>query len=99
MRLGPAIFEDHISIELFPKKWTDTFIFPVRHDRALPPWHYAEVVKTVIQPLRKSRRSPSLWVPVLAPGKWYFDEMKYALRNTSITVAVTSGRTVPRILD
>jgi len=99
MRLGPAIFEDHISIELFPKKWTDTFIFPVRHDRALPPWHYAEVVKTVIQPLRKSRRSPSLWVPVLAPGKWYFDEMKYALRNASIPVAVTSGRTVPRILD
>jgi hypothetical protein len=99
VKLGPAIFEDHISIELVPKKWTDTFIFPVRHDRALPPWNYAEVVKTVIQALRKSRRSPSLWVPVMAPGRWYFDEMKYTLRKASIPVAVTLGRNIPHILD
>ena len=99
VKLGPAIFEDHISIEIFPKKWTDTFIFPVYHDRVLPPWNYAEVIKTVIQVLRKSRRGPSLWVPVMAPGNWYFDEMKYALRNASIPVAVTRGRIVPQILD
>jgi hypothetical protein len=99
VKLGPAIFEDQISIELVPEKWTDTFIFPVRHDRALPPWNYAEVVKTVIRTLRRSRRRPSLWVPVMAPGKWYFDEMKYALRNASIPVAVTWGRTLPQILD
>ena len=99
VKLGPAIFEDHISIEILPKKWTDTFIFPVRHDRALPPWNYAEVVKTVIKILRKWRKSPSLWVPVMAPGKWYFDEMKYALRKASIPVAVTNGRAIPQILD
>jgi hypothetical protein len=99
IKLGPAIFEDHISLELFPHKWTDTFIFPVRHDQALPPWNYAEVVKTVIRALRRSRRSPSLWVPVMAPGKWYFEEVKFALRNASIPVAVTNGRTVPQILD
>ena len=99
IKVGSAILEDHVSIELFPQRWTDTFIFPVRHDRALPPWNYAEVVKTVIKALRKSRRSPSLWVPVISPGKWYFDEMKFALRKTSIPVAVTWGRTLPQILD
>jgi hypothetical protein len=99
IKLGPAIFDDHISIEIIPNKWTDTFIFPVRHDWALPPWNYAEVVKTVIRTLRKWRKSPSLWVPVMAPGNWYFSEMKYALREASIPVAVTRGRAVPQVLD
>jgi hypothetical protein len=99
IKLGSAIFEGHISLELFPNKWTDTFIFPVRHDRALPPWPYAEVVKTAINVLRKLRKSPSLWVPVMAPGTWYFEEIKYALRKASIPVAVTQGHTVPQILD
>ena len=99
VKVGPALFEDHTTIELIPHRWTDTLIFPVRHDRALPPWGYAEVVKTVLPVLRNSREGASLWVPVFAPGKWYFDEMKYALRNTSISVAVTQGRTVPGILD
>jgi hypothetical protein len=99
VQVGSAIFEDHISLEIVPNKWTDTFIFPVRHNWVLPPWNYAEVVKTVIQVLRKARNSPSLWVPVLAPGRWYFNELKYALRKTSIPVAVTLGRTVPQLLD
>ena len=99
VKLGTAIFEDHISIELVPHKWTDTLIFPVRHDRALPPWNQAEVVKTVIRVLRKARRGVSLWVPVMAPGTWYFREIKYALRNALIPVAVTMGRTVPQVLD
>lgn len=99
VKLGSAVFEDHISIELIPGKWTDTFVFPVRHDRALPPWHYAEVVRTAIPTLRRSRRSASLWVPVMAPGNWYFNEVKYALRTASIPVAVTKDYTVPHILD
>jgi hypothetical protein len=99
IRIGPAIFEDHISIEIFPNKWTDTFIFPISHDWALPPWNYAEAVKTAIQSLRRSRRSPSLWVPVMAPGKWYFEELKFALRYASIPTAVTNGRTMPHLLD
>jgi hypothetical protein len=99
VKLGSAIFEDHISIELIPGKWTDTFIFPVRHDRMLSPWAFAEVVKAVIRPLKKLRRSASLWVPVLAPGKWYFEEVKYALRSVPIPVAVTQNRKLPALLD
>jgi hypothetical protein len=36
---------------------------------------------------------------VIAPGKWYFDEVKFALRKASIPVAVTWGRAVPKVLD
>ena len=42
----------------------------------------------------------SLWVPVMAPGKWYFEEVKYALRNPTIPVAVTHGKEhLPRAID
>ena len=99
VRVGSAIFEDHLSIELVPRKWTDTFILSARHDMALPPWDYAEVVNTVLPSLIKLRRGASLWVPVLAPGEWYFEEVKYALRNASIPVAVTCSRKQPGILD
>ena len=99
IKLGSAVFEDHISIELIPGKWTDTFIFPVRHDWMLSPWAYAEVVKTVMRPLKKLRRSASLWVPVIAPGRWYFEEVKYALRKASISIAVTQDRNIPQLLD
>ena len=99
VRVGSAIFEDHISIELVPNKWTDTFILPIRHDMALPPWDYAEVVNTVIPSLIKSRRGASLWIPVMAPERWYFEEVKYALRDASMSVAVTCGRNQPGILD
>jgi hypothetical protein len=99
VRVGPAIFEDHISIEVAPNKWTDTFILPIRHDMALPPWDYAEVANTVMAALTKFRRGASLWVPVIAPGQWYLEEVKYVLRGTSIPVAVTCGRKLPGILD
>ncbi len=99
VRVGSAVFEDHISIEVVPNKWTDTFILPIWHDMALPPWDFAEVANTVIPLLIKLRRGASLWVPVMAPGKWYFEEVKYALRNASIPVAVTPGRHQPGILD
>lgn len=100
-RVGSAVFEDHISMEVWPGSWTDTFVFPIRYDAALPPWDYAEVVKTTIPTLKKLRRGvASLWVPVMAPGKWYFEEVKYALRNPVIPVAVTNGREhLPRIID
>src|SRR5215208_527819 len=100
-RVGSAVFEDHISMEVWPGSWTDTFVFPVRYDAALPPWDYAEVVKTTIPVLKKLRRGvASLWVPVMAPGKWYFEEVKYALRNPSIPVAVTNGKErLPRAID
>src|SRR5688572_5574386 len=95
VRVGSAVFEDHTSIEVVPNKWTDTFILPIRHDMALPPWDYAEVVNTVIPTLLKLRRGASLWVPVITLGKWYFEEIKYALRNASIPIAITDGRNSP----
>src|SRR5574339_396120 len=92
-RVGTAVFVYHVSIEVWPGSWTDTFVFPVRYDAALPPWDYAEVVKTTIPVLKKLRKGvASLWIPVMAPGKWYFEEVKYALRNPTIPVAVTQGK-------
>jgi hypothetical protein len=99
IRLGSAVFESHISIEIVPQKWTDTFVFPIRHDQALSPWDYAGVVKTVIRILSRSSARPSLWVPVLSPGTWFFNEVKHALRKASIPVAVTQGYTLPQVLD
>ena len=101
VRVGSAIFEDHISMEVWPGSWTDTFVLPVRYDAALPPWDYAEVVKTTIPILKKMRKGvASLWVPVMAPGKWYFEEVKYALRNATMPVAVTNGKEqLPRTID
>jgi hypothetical protein len=95
VRVGSAVFDDHISLEVWPRSWTDTFIFPLRCDAALPPWDYAQAVKTTIPVLRKMRRSPSIWVPVMAPGTWYFEEVRYALRNPMIPIAVTNGRQLP----
>ena len=99
VRVGSAIFENHVSIEITPNKWTDTFVLPIRHDMALPPWDYAEAANTVIPTLEKFRRGATLWVPVTTPGQWYLDEVKYALRNASIPVAVTRGDKTPGILD
>lgn len=99
IRVGSATFEDHISLEVLPNKWTDTFVLPVRHDRALPPWDFAEVVNTVVPILTRFRRSASLWVPITAPGRWYFEEVRYALRNTLIPVAITPNRDRPGIMD
>lgn len=100
-RVGSAVFEDHLSMEVWPGSWTDTFVFPIRHDAALPPWDYAEVVKTTIPVLKKLRKGvASLWVPVMAPGTWYFEEVKYALRNPTIPVVVTNGKEhLPRTTD
>jgi hypothetical protein len=100
-RVGSALFEDHISMEVWPGSWTDTFVFPVRYDAALPPWDYAEVVKTTIPVLKKMRKGvASLWVPVTSPGRWYFEEVKYALRDPAIPVAVTYGEEhPPRAID
>ena len=99
VRVGSSIFENHVSIEVVPNKWTDTFVLPIRHDRALPPWDYAEAVNTVIPTLEKYRRGASLWVQVIAPEKWYLEEAKYTLRNSSIPVAFTHEENLPGILD
>jgi len=100
VRVGKAVFDDHISIEMAPGRWSDTFVLSVSHDRALPPWDYAEVVKTVAGQLGHLRRGASLWVPVSAPGIWYFEEMKFVLRHFPIALAVTPGQdAVPGFSD
>jgi hypothetical protein len=42
VRVGAAIIENHVSIEVVPNRWTDTFVLPILHDRALTPRDYAE---------------------------------------------------------
>src|SRR5574341_1383100 len=91
VRVGKAVLEDHGSIELAPGRWSDTFVVPVRHDRALPPWAYAEVVKMAVKPLFRLRRGASLWIPVSDPGRWYFEEVKHTLRDLWLPLAVTLG--------
>ena len=92
VQVGKAVFDDHLSIELAPGRWTDTFIMLLQHDRGLPPWDYAEAVRTVARPLSRFRRGASLWVPVGSPGRWYFEEVKYTLRDFPLALAVTWGR-------
>jgi len=92
VRVGKAIFDDYISIEIVPGRWTDTFVMPVTHDRALPPWDYAEAVRTVLKPLSSLRRGASLWVPVSDRGTWYFEEVKHSLRDVRLPLAVTLGQ-------
>lgn len=99
VRVGSAIFEDHVSLEVLPNKWTDTFVLPIRYDMALPPWDNAEVINAAIPTLLKLRRGASLWVPVTAPGNWYFKEVRFALRNPELPVAVTCDQNLPSILD
>ena len=100
VRVGKALFDDHISIEISPGRWSDTFVFPVLHDRGLPPWDYADVVRMAAGQLSRFRKGASLWVPVSAPGRWYFDELKFALRNFPLPLAVTDGRDeVPEYSD
>ncbi len=92
VRVGKAVFDDHISIEMAPGRWSDTFVLAVTHNRGLPPWDYAEVVKTVAGQLLRFRRGASLWAPVTAPGTWYFEEMKFVLRHFPMPLAVTLGQ-------
>lgn len=100
VRVGKAVLEDHVSIELAPGRWSDTFVVPVKHDRALPPWDYAEVVKMVAKPLFRLRRGASVWIPVCSPGRWYFEEVKHALRDLRLPLAITFGRDrLPGLLD
>ena len=100
VRVGKAVFDDHVSIEIAPGRWTDTFVMPVKHDRALPPWDYAAAVRTVIKPLSSLRRGASLWVPVSDRGTWYFEEVKHSLRDVRMPLAVTLGQdNLPGISD
>src|SRR3990170_4742212 len=92
VRVGKAVLEDHVSLELSPGRWSDTFVVPIKHDRAMPPWDYAEVVKMVAKPLFRFRRGASVWVPVSGSGRWYFEEVKHTLRDFPMPLAVTFGR-------
>ncbi len=91
VRVGKGIYDDHVSLELSPGNWTDTFILKIAHDRMLPPWDYAEAIKTAIRPLVTGRRGASLWLPIESPGRWFRQEFEYALGDLGFPVAVTDG--------
>ena len=106
VRVGNATFDDHVSIEVFPGQWTDTFVYPISYKHGLPPWDYAEAVRLLAPTLQKLRKGgATLWVPVeTAPdgkGLWFYRSVKESLAwDMPVPVAVTQGRaTLPQIGD
>lgn len=90
--VGKGVYDDHVSLQ-FGEKWTDTFVLKVYHDKGLPPWDYAEAVRSAVKPLQKGRPGASLWIPVVSPGSWFCEEFKFALRirNLGLAISVTNG--------
>lgn len=89
-RIGKMIFHDWKSL-LFQDGWTDTFIFRISAVACLPPSDYAKLVRRMAAPVRKLRRSASIWVQVEAPGKWYEAEVRRSLKGLQLPVAVTGN--------
>src|SRR5258706_2686308 len=105
VRVGNATFDEHVSIEIFPGQWTDTFVYPISYKHGLPPWDYAEAVRLLAPTLQKLRKGgATLWVPVeTAPdckGLWFYRSVKESLMGMPVPVAVTQGRDrLPQIGD
>lgn len=87
-RIGKVIFTDWKSLP-FQDGWTDTFIFRMSAISLLPPWDYAKLIRRMAAPIRKLRKSASIWVQAEAPGKWYETEVRMALKGLGLPVAVT----------
>ncbi len=87
-RIGKVVFSDWKSLP-FQGGWTDTFIFRMSALACLPPWDYASLIRRMAAPVRKLRRSASIWVQVDAPGKWYAAEVRTALKGLALPMAVT----------
>ncbi len=89
-RIGKVVFSDWKSLP-FSGGWTDTFIFRMSALACLPPFAYASLIRRMAAPVRKLRKSASIWVQVVAPGKWYEAEIRRSLRGLQLPVAVTSA--------
>ncbi len=87
-RIGKVVFSDWKSLP-FQGGWTDTFIFRMSALSCLPPFAYASLIRRMAAPVRKLRRSASIWVQVDAPGKWYAAEVRRSLRGLQLPVAIT----------
>lgn len=99
VRVGNATFADHVSVEVGPNMWTDTFVYPISYKHGLPPWDYARAVRLFVPTLEKMRKGrATIWVPVESPpdpsGTWYYRSVKQHLQNMGlpIPIAVTQGR-------
>jgi hypothetical protein len=90
VRIGDMTFADWVSLP-FEDGWTDTFIFRVSSQACLPPFDYAPLLKRIVAPTRRKRRSASIWVQVDSPGEWFAAELKRSLHGLHLPFAVTRG--------
>ena len=88
--VGEITFSDWKSLP-FQDGWTDTFIFRMSARACLPPSDYARLIRRMIAPVQRVRRSASIWVQVEWPGDWYAAEVRRTLKGTQLPVAVTRG--------
>ena len=88
VRIGEVRFSDWVSLEL-PGGYSDTFIFRLATTDGLPPADYAQVIRSLIPPVLKMRKSASLWVQVRGDP----DRENKAVQNQGdgIKVRETSG--------
>jgi hypothetical protein len=80
VRIGKFHFDDWVSLEL-PGGWSDTLILQMSPTDGLPPADYAGVVRSLIVPVHKLRRSASVWLQVSGRGRWFVQELRRALRG------------------
>jgi hypothetical protein len=91
VRIGDMTFADWASLP-FEGGWTDTFIFRVSSQACLPPFDYAPLLKRIVAPTRRKRKSASIWVQVVdPPGEWFAAELKRSLHGLHLPFAVTHG--------
>jgi hypothetical protein len=88
VRIGKITFSDWKSLH-FQDGWTDTFIFRMSARVCLPPSDYARLIRRVVSPLQRLRRSASIWVQVDGRGGWYAAEVRRVLKGLRLPVAVT----------
>ncbi len=98
VRIGDMIFADWVSLP-FEGDWTDTFIFRVSARACIPPFDYAPLLKRIVAPTRRKRRSASIWVQVDSPGEWFVAEVRRSLKGLHLPFAVTRGDQAPDFLD
>ena len=99
VRIGPVTFDAWRSLPLAEKRWSDTVVFPLSAQDGLPPTDYGTIIKSLLPPAAKLRRSLSIWVQVQTPpGQWFLQELSRSLKGSVLPVAVTTGE-VPQAKD
>ena len=98
VRVGKIVLHGWQTLEL-AGGFSDTFIFPISPRAGIPPMDYAKVIRRVVYPLLKLRRSASLWVPVDGEGRWYREQLRRSLRGLGVPVVVTEDGQEPAMLD